>query len=171
MLNSYNLIYSFINILIMSNFPPWYSSLQSFGWNSSPSVYTLSNPNHRYQTIAKCFLEKYFNANNFGIGSIGEYYHTGALCSIHLHKDNRHELVEVIGHANFVRKLNEWSIGTIKYLGIVPTVQPIGRNSILVSFHGCVEINNRLHNILTTLILRTNNNSSIIINQILDIFV
>jgi hypothetical protein len=128
------------------------------------------NPNHDYKCLTKEFVEKYVNANLLGIGCIGYYYNNNAMCSIHLHQGSVNELHEMVGHTNFMHKLKEIGVSTIKYHDIVPTSQPVGKNSILITFFGQAEINGRNHNLISTFIVRMVADAPRIVNQTLNIF-
>jgi len=174
----------------MNNYSSWCSALQSIGSNlqtnnvTSPTtvnwnfpqpmqvqITTQINSNQNYQMIAREFMEKYAAANTLGVGCIGHYYNTNSLISVHIHHESSNILFEMVGHTNFKNKMTEIGIQTIKYHSLIDTVQPLGKNSILVSMYGKADINNTNCNILTTYVIRLIAGAPKIINQTLNIFV
>jgi hypothetical protein len=158
----------------MNNYPLWYPSLQAINMNSMqiiPSTSNTDSSNHNYQQIAKDFLEKYVTAtNNLGISCTAYYYTTDARFSIHLHQGVINQLYEIVGHNNFRAKLSELGILLMKYNGLIPTIQPLGKNSILITFYGQAEINGKMYNIETVFVARLVSESPRIVNHIVNIF-
>jgi hypothetical protein len=64
----------------------------------------------------------------------------------------------------------ELNIHYIKYNNIVSTAQPIGKKSVLITIHGCAEINCMSYSALITLVIRMDEDTFKIINQIFEIF-
>ena len=167
----------------MNNYPSWYSTLSSIGNNlqfnspvpifnfNQPMIITpSSNNNNNYPTIAKDFLVQYSSSSTLGISCIGNYYNSDTSCSIHVHQATNHILAEAIGHGNFKTKLEEIGITTMKYSNITYTAQPLGKQSILITYFGQVEINSKLYMFDSTIILRLSIGTPKIANHILQIF-
>lgn len=137
----------------------------------TPMQITVTNPNFSYQTLARDFIEKYANQVAHGLTHVNSFYDNNAQCSIHLHQNNLHHLHEVIGHANWTKKLNELGIYSIKYHSLMQTPQPLGKKSILVNFHGQAEINGKNYNVTTSFIVKLFCGLPRITNHTFDIFV
>ena len=170
----------------MNHNPIWYSLFQSplipnmiapatVNWNFPQpmeiQITTQLNVNNNYHDITKDFIEKYTLTSSLDLACISHYYHTDALISLHIHHETNNHLFEIVGHNNFKNKMTELNLSTIKYNNLVCTAQPIGKNKILTTMHGRVELNSKFYNMINTFIVKIIGGSPRIINQVLEIFV
>lgn len=143
----------------------WYS-LPTRSWNQPTS---FSSSRH-YRDISQDFVEKFTSINQMGISYLGHLYQPDALCTVHLHQPSLNKVYEAIGHANFIKTLYDLGISVIKYYSQIVTSQPVGENSVLITFHGLVEINNRNYQTISTMIVNLVDGSPKISNYCLEIF-
>ena len=134
-------------------------------------ITTQLNANNNYHDIAKDFIEKYAMASSFDLTCTSHYYHTDALISLHIHHGTNNHLFEIVGHNNFKNKMTEFNLNATKYNNLVCTVQPIGKNKVLTTMHGRIELNSTFYNMITTFVVKIISGSPRIINQFLEIFV
>jgi hypothetical protein len=129
------------------------------------------NSNHNYQSLSKDFIEKYANATALGISYTEQYYNSNTSVSLHVHHTSNNQLHEVLGHTNFKNKLLEFNINTIKFSNISFTTQPLGKNSVVITMTGRVEINNNNYTSVNTFIVKINSGTYKILNHIFEIFI
>jgi hypothetical protein len=147
----------------MTTYPPWYNSFPAIN-NSSPfSSQTLFQPttglnptpsfgvpqislennhtNQNYNQTGFDFLNQYCMASAAGIHNLANAYNFDATCSMHVFKQGQQVLHEMQGFTAIKNKFTELQVSAMRYKDVAFTFQPIGKNSILASFCGKVEIN------------------------------
>ena len=148
------------------------NNFQPMAWNYTHTIQLTAqvNSNHNYTAIAKEFFEKYGTDSACGIMHTEPYYATDACISLHMHQYGVNHLYEVMGYAAFKNKTTELNIHSIKYMNLIPTAQPVGKNSVMISVFGQSEILGKIYTIESTLIIKIEKNTAKITNQILNIF-
>ena len=145
------------------------NSLQPMSWNYTIQISTQINPNNNYGQIAKDFFEKYGIDSALSIANIENYYTNESLISLYMHEHGQNFLYEMVGHTNLKNKLSELGIWAIRYFNLMPTIQPVGKNSIMLSFYGHIEISGKIYNVESTIIMKISGSTIKITNQILNI--
>ncbi len=143
----------------------------TFPQSSHLQVTAKLNPNQNYQALAKDFIEKYATSAAIGINFIENYYISNTPISLHIHNGQNNQLYEMFGHTNFRNKMAEFNINIIKFSNITFTVQPVGKNNIIITINARIELNGNSYTTVNTFITRINNGSYKIINQLFEIFV
>lgn len=148
------------------------NNLQPMSWNYTHTIQltTQINPNHNYTALARDFFEKYGTESAFNIANTEIFYASDTCVSLHLHQFGNNTLFELPGFTNFKNKLNELGVYNIKYMNLVPTAQPVGKNSVLLNIIGQCEIRNKIYVIDSTVVIKIDNNSIKITNQIFNLF-
>lgn len=130
---------------------------------------TMTQPRHII--IAKDFLEDYNCTSTNGILHLSRFYNDNTMVSINIHHNGHNELYELSGFNTMAQKMIDLGMHRIKYYNANGVAQPIGQNAILIEFHGRAEICYRHYNVKVILIVKLDNNTIKIVNQILEIYV
>ena len=143
--------------------------------STSPSTHLIAfgnlykSTNTNYTEIAQLFIEKYLIAIQSGLSFCDGYYEPDS--KITLYVNNGISIVnkfEFIGYNSLKCKLIELGIQIIRTHSLTFNYQPVGKNRILVSIVGKIEINGINYNTINIISFKSNINR--ITNQILKIF-
>jgi hypothetical protein len=126
--------------------------------------------NQNYKTIAQDFITQYSSANALGFACVGSFYNSEAICTLHIHKATEHMLFETAGYTATKNKLAELGITVLKYSGVTFTAQPVGRHSVLITYHGQIDVNGKNYSFDSTVVVKIGIAVPSIINQMLQIF-
>ena len=123
--------------------------------NNSCAMDTDSkNSNDNYQIIGTTFYNNYCYLFNLDILSVESLYQKDAKCSLNIYLPNENILYEAIGYFGLRDIFARLHINNINLYKVVPSCQPVGKNSIIILFSSSIEINKVIYNCSSSIILR-----------------